>query len=88
MLYFFAIKVDNMFRFWYRFVPENNSIIGRGAAAKRRIFGGVQGSGSLVGGLIHPPAVRQRSILWASRIRILHCLESANGQMKRWMRAF
>ncbi len=22
---------DNMFRFWYRFVPENNSIIGRGA---------------------------------------------------------
>lgn len=23
---------DNMFRFWYRFVPENNSIIGRGAA--------------------------------------------------------
>ena len=30
---------DNMFRFWYRFVPENNSIIGRGAAelAYRRI---------------------------------------------------
>lgn len=24
--------VDNMFRFWYRFVPENNSIIARGAA--------------------------------------------------------
>lgn len=24
---------DNMFRFWYRFVPENNSIIARGAAA-------------------------------------------------------
>ena len=23
---------DNMFRFWYRFVPENNSIIGRGAS--------------------------------------------------------
>lgn len=23
---------DNMFRFWYRFVPDNNSIIGRGAA--------------------------------------------------------
>ena len=23
---------DNMFRFWYRFVPENNSIITRGAA--------------------------------------------------------
>lgn len=23
---------DNMFRFWYRFVPENSSIIGRGAA--------------------------------------------------------
>ena len=23
---------DNMFRFWYRFVPENNSIISRGAA--------------------------------------------------------
>ncbi len=23
---------DNMFRFWYRFVPENNSIIARGAA--------------------------------------------------------
>ncbi len=23
---------DNMFRFWYRFVPENHSIIGRGAA--------------------------------------------------------
>lgn len=23
---------DNMFRFWYRFVPENNSVIGRGAA--------------------------------------------------------
>lgn len=23
---------DNMFRFWYRFVPENNSIINRGAA--------------------------------------------------------
>ena len=22
---------DNMFRFWYRFVPENNSIIARGA---------------------------------------------------------
>ena len=30
---------DNMFCFWYRFVPENNSIIGRGAAglAYRRI---------------------------------------------------
>ena len=30
---------DNMFRFWYRFVPENYSIIGRGAAdlAYRRI---------------------------------------------------
>lgn len=30
---------DNMFRFWYRFVPENNSIISRGAAelAYRRI---------------------------------------------------
>lgn len=30
---------DNMFRFWYRFVPENHSIIGRGAAdlAYRRI---------------------------------------------------
>lgn len=30
---------DNMFRFWYRFVPENSSIIGRGAAelAYRRI---------------------------------------------------
>lgn len=30
---------DNMFRFWYRFVPENNSIIGRGATdlAYRRI---------------------------------------------------
>ncbi len=30
---------DNMFRFWYRFVPENNSIIARGAAdlAYRRI---------------------------------------------------
>ena len=27
----YAIE-DNMFRFWYRFVPENNSIIGRGAA--------------------------------------------------------
>lgn len=26
----YAIE-DNMFRFWYRFVPENNSIIGRGA---------------------------------------------------------
>lgn len=24
--------VDNMFRFWYRFVPENHSIIARGAA--------------------------------------------------------
>ena len=24
--------VDNMFRFWYRFVPDNNSIISRGAA--------------------------------------------------------
>lgn len=24
---------DNMFRFWYRFVPENNSLIARGAAA-------------------------------------------------------
>ena len=23
---------DNMFRFWYRFVPENNSVIARGAA--------------------------------------------------------
>lgn len=23
---------DNMFRFWYRFVPENQSVIGRGAA--------------------------------------------------------
>ena len=30
---------DNMFRFWYRFVPENSSLIGRGAAelAYRRI---------------------------------------------------
>lgn len=30
---------DNLFRFWYRFVPENHSIIGRGAAdlAYRRI---------------------------------------------------
>ncbi|MBD5631611.1 MAG: ATP-binding protein [Clostridia bacterium] len=30
---------DNMFRFWYRFVPENQSIIGRGAVdlAYRRI---------------------------------------------------
>lgn len=30
---------DNMFRFWYRFVPENNSIIARGATelAYRRI---------------------------------------------------
>src|SRR5699024_6392324 len=30
---------DNMFRFWYRFVPENSSIIARGAAdlAYRRI---------------------------------------------------
>lgn len=30
---------DNMFRFWYRFVPENNSIISRGATelAYRRI---------------------------------------------------
>ena len=30
---------DNMFRFWYRFVPENNSIIARGAVelAYRRI---------------------------------------------------
>lgn len=28
-LYFIA---DNMFRFWYRFVPENNSLIARGAA--------------------------------------------------------
>ncbi|MCM1105357.1 MAG: ATP-binding protein [Blautia sp.] len=26
------VIADNMFRFWYRFVPENNSIIGRGAA--------------------------------------------------------
>ena len=24
---------DNMFRFWYRFVPENNSLIARGAAS-------------------------------------------------------
>ncbi len=34
----YAIE-DNMFRFWYRFVPENNSIIARGAAdlAYRRI---------------------------------------------------
>ncbi len=23
---------DNMFRFWYRFIPENNSIIARGAS--------------------------------------------------------
>ena len=22
---------DNMFRFWYRFIPDNNSIISRGA---------------------------------------------------------
>lgn len=31
--------LDNMFRFWYRFVPENHSIIGRGASdlAYRRI---------------------------------------------------
>lgn len=31
---------DNMFRFWYRFVPENTSIISRGAAdlAYNRIF--------------------------------------------------
>lgn len=30
---------DNMFRFWYRFVPENNSVIARGASdlAYRRI---------------------------------------------------
>ncbi len=30
---------DNMFRFWYRFIPENSSVIGRGAAdlAYRRI---------------------------------------------------
>lgn len=30
---------DNLFRFWYRFIPENQSIIGRGAAdpAFRRI---------------------------------------------------
>ncbi len=30
---------DNMFRFWYRFIPENNSIISRGAveAAYKRI---------------------------------------------------
>ena len=27
----YAIE-DNLFRFWYRFVPENNSIIARGAA--------------------------------------------------------
>lgn len=27
----YAIE-DNLFRFWYRFVPENSSIIGRGAA--------------------------------------------------------
>lgn len=26
------VIADNMFRFWYRFVPENNSIIARGAA--------------------------------------------------------
>ena len=26
------IIADNMFRFWYRFIPENNSIIARGAA--------------------------------------------------------
>lgn len=26
------VMADNMFRFWYRFVPENNSIIARGAA--------------------------------------------------------
>ncbi len=34
----YAIE-DNLFRFWYRFVPENNSIIARGAAdlAYRRI---------------------------------------------------
>ncbi len=34
----YAIE-DNMFRFWYRFIPENNSIIARGAAdiAYRRI---------------------------------------------------
>lgn len=29
---FVYVISDNMFRFWYRFVPENNSIIGRGAA--------------------------------------------------------
>lgn len=30
---------DHMFRFWYRFIPENSSVIGRGAAdlAYRRI---------------------------------------------------
>ena len=35
----YAIE-DNMFRFWYRFVPENNSIIARGATelAYRRIM--------------------------------------------------
>ena len=41
---------DNMFRFWYRFVPENNSIIARGAAdlAYKRIephLSGLYGQG-------------------------------------------
>ena len=33
---------DHMFRFWYRFIPENSSVIGRGAAdlAYRRMGNG------------------------------------------------
>ncbi len=33
---------DNMFRFWYRFVFENNSIIARGAAGNAILSGGYE----------------------------------------------
>ena len=83
------VIADNMYRFWYRFVPNNSSLIVQGAADlvyKRiepyfRNLGAGEGTTRL-------RAARQWSTSWENRIRIPPCSGSANGRKKKWTWVF
>lgn len=76
---------DNMFRFWYRIVPENISIISRGAV--ELAYNRIAPELSVYMGGVFEEICKQylwKLTLWA-RIKIARCLASASGQMKRPM---
>ncbi len=75
---------DNMFRFWYRFIPENSSMIVRGAVDV--VYKRMEPYLSDYMGKVFEEICKQylwKLLLTGKKIKILHYLPSVNGQTKK-----